>query len=233
MNIEVYALTNNEEKLMPYFMRHYNQFAKVILLESNSTDRTIEIAESMGADVWTYDVPDEVNDEWFLEVKNNCWKESKADWVMVVDADEFIYHPDIVGILEKTDATVFLPRLFNMFHDCFPTTEGQIYEEVTGGREGGGKMNIFRPSEITEINYAIGCHNATPEGNVNLSINSEIMTLHMRHLGSDYVIERNKRFASRMSELNRSMGWGFHVDSPPEEVIKYMHDEMTGLIHVI
>ena len=94
-------------------------------------------------------------------------------------------------------------------------------------------MNIFRPSEITEINYAIGCHNAKPKGNVKLNIISEIMTLHMRHLGLEYVLNRNARFSLRMSDLNRSMGWGYHVDSPPESVAKYMSDEMTGLIQVI
>ena len=153
MKIEVYALTNNEEQIMPYFMRHYTQFAHVILLENNSTDRTVEIAQSMGAEIWKYDVPDEINDQWYLDVKNNCWKNSKADWVIIGDADEFVYHPHIIEYLERTDATIFLPRLWNMFSEKFPTTTGQIYEEVTGGRPGGPKMNLFRPSEIKEINY--------------------------------------------------------------------------------
>src|SRR4030066_1175068 len=100
MLIIAYILCNNEERLMPYVMRHYSQFAKVIILESNSTDQTVEIAHSMGAEIWSYDVPDEIDDRWFTELKNNCWKESKADWVMIVDADEFIYHPEIVKILQ-------------------------------------------------------------------------------------------------------------------------------------
>lgn len=233
MKIETFCLCNNEERLITYFMRHYSQFSDVILLESNSTDRTVEIASALGAEVWTYDVPDEINDQWFMDIKNSCWKESTADWVMVVDADEFIYHPNIVRILEETDATVFFPRLWNMFADVFPTTEGQIYEEVTGGREGGGKMNIFRPSDIQEINYAIGCHSAKPKGNVKINTTSEIMTLHMRHLSKEYVIERNARASKRRSELNKQMGWGYHVDFPPEKVIEYIDNEMTALIKVV
>jgi len=218
---------------MPYFLRHYCQFADIILLESCSTDRTVQLVQEVGGEVWHYDHPDEINDQLFLDIKNNCWKESTADWVIIVDADEYVYHPNLVKMLGETDATIFLPRLFNMFTDTFPTTSGQIYEEVTGGREGGAKMNLFRPSEIKEINYAIGCHNAHPTGNVNLSINSEIMTLHMRHLGSDYVIDRNAKGARRLSDLNKNMGWGYHVNASPDEVRKYMSDEMTGLIKVI
>ena len=233
MKIEVYVLACNEEKIMPYFLRHYTQFAHIILLESSSTDSTAQMVSDVGGEIWHYDHPDEINDKLFLDMKNNCWKESEADWVIIVDADEYVYHPDLLRILSETDSTIFLPRLFNMFTDKFPTTEGQIYEEVTGGREGGAKMNLFRPKKIREINYAIGCHNASPQGDVRLNINSEIMTLHMRHLGSDYVIERNARGARRLSELNKQMGWGYHVNSSEEDVITYMRNEMTGLIQVL
>jgi glycosyltransferase involved in cell wall biosynthesis len=233
MKITTYCLANNEEKIMPYFMRHYMQFSDVILLESNSTDKTIDIANSMGAEIWSYDRPDEINDQWFLDVKNSCWKDSKADWVIIVDADEFVYHPNLVEILKKTDSTIFLPRLWNMFHESFPVTEGQIYDEVTRGKEGGAKMNLFRPSEITSINYAVGCHNAFPKGNVRLNTTSELMTLHMRHLGKEYVIERNARASKRLSALNRSMGWGWHVDTPEEEQCKWIDNEMQSLIKVL
>lgn len=218
---------------MPYFMRHYTQFADVILLENGSTDRTVDIAHSLGAEVWKYDRPDEIDDQWFMDTKNSCWKESKADWVMVVDADEFIYHPELVKILKNTKSTVFMPRLWNMFSESFPTTEGQIYEEVTGGREGGAKMNIFNPKEITDINYEVGCHNAKPAGNVKLNLNSEILTLHMRNLGIEYMLERNHRASARRSELNKRMGWGYHVDFPDSEVITYYNNETTGLIKVL
>lgn len=233
MKIEVYVLACNEELIMPYFLRHYTQFAHIILLESNSTDNTAQMVEDAGGEVWHYDYPDEINDQWFIDIKNECWKNSDADWVIIVDVDEFVYHADISSILEKTHSTIFLPRLWNMFSDKFPTTQGQIYEEVTGGREGGAKMNLFKPSEIKEINYAIGCHNAFPEGNVVLNTRSEIITLHMRHLGYDYVIERNRRTSARLSEYNKRMGWGFHVNEPAEKVIEYMRNEMSGLIQVI
>lgn len=232
MKIETFCLVNNEEKLMPYFMRHYSQFSDIVLLENNSTDRTIEIAKEMGAEVWTYDRPDEINDQWFMDIKNTCWKDSKADWVIIVDADEFVYHPDLKGLLKKTDSTIFTPKLFNMFSEKFPTTKGQIYEEVNKGVEGGGKMNIFRPSEIKEILYGPGCHWAKPEGNVILGA-SDILTLHMRYLSIQYVQDRNDRAAKRLSELNKSQGWGFHVNFPKEDNIKYFEGEILKAKKVV
>lgn len=233
MKIEVYCLANNEERMMPYFMRHYTQFAKVIILENNSTDRTVEIAKSMGATIWAYDVPDVIDDQWYIDVKNSCWKASRADWVIICDADEFVYHPNIVNILKDTDATIFTPQLFNMFSNKFPTTEGQIYEEVNRGKSGGGKMNLFRPSEIKQINYQPGCHVACPEGNVRHNPNSEIITLHMRNLSKEYLIERNGRSARRLSPLNQQMRWGWHFGIPAEELSKFMDDEMVNLTKVL
>jgi glycosyltransferase involved in cell wall biosynthesis len=234
MKIETYCLANNEEKLMPYFMRHYTQFSDVILLESNSTDRTVDIAKDMGAEIWHYDREDEINDQWFMDVKNSCWRDSEADWVIIVDADEFVYHPDIKSILETTKSTIFLPRLFNMFSEKFPTTAGQIYEEVTGGRDGGGKMNLFKPSEIKYINYGPGCHAANPIGNVKLNITSDILTLHMRFLSIEYVIERNMRAEKRLSDLNKSQGWGWHVQNTNSaEITRYFENEMAELIKIL
>lgn len=222
MKIEVFCLCNNEELLLPYFMRHYGKFADVILLESCSTDRTIEIGHAMGAEIWSYDMRDELNDQWFTYLKNTCWKDSKADWVMVVDADEFIYHPDIIGELQKTNATVIRPKFFDMFSESFPTTEGQIFEQVTMGREQiapNPKMNIFRPSQIREMNYAAGCHDASPEGNVMIDEKSDIKTLHMRNLGLQFLLERNERHARRRAQVNKEKGWGDHVSIPREEMI--------------
>jgi glycosyltransferase involved in cell wall biosynthesis len=233
MKIQAFILCNNEEMIMPYLMRHYSQFADVVILENNSSDNTVALAKSLGAEVWKYDVPDEINDQWYMDVKNNCWKGSTADWVIVGDADEFVYHPDIVRVLHETKATIFLPRLFNMFSEKFPTTPGQIYEEVNMGIEGGGKMNVFRPSAIQEMNYDAGCHSAHPVGDVQLDVVSPIITLHMRNLSKQYVIDRNARASARLSELNKTMGWGYHYNATPEEIGQYFDNEMTALVKVV
>jgi len=221
---------------MPYLMRHYTQFAKVIILESNSTDKTVDIAHSMDAEIWSYDVKDEIDDEWFTKLKNNCWKGSQADWVMIADADEFIYHPDIVNILKRNYNTVICPRFFNMYSRGFPITEGQIYDEVKMGVEQTSpkaKMNIFRPNAIKEMEYFPGCHEAFPIGNVRIDIDTPIKTLHMRNLSKEFIIERNMRARKRNSELNRQMGWGCHVDWSEEEWIRRYEEGLQLAIEII
>lgn len=234
MKIETFILTCNEELLMPYIMRHYNQFSDVILLESHSTDRTKEIAHSMGAEIWCYNWPDEINDQIFLDVKNNCWKESRADWVIIVDADEFVWHPDPIKALSETNATIIIPNFYDMYSEVFPTTEGQIYDEVFMGKEQfipAAKMNLFKPSEIFEMNYSPGCHEANPEGNI-LKANPGFKTLHMRYLGKQFAIDRNQRASRRRSVLNKEKNWGDHVDTPVDELSKRFDENIKLCIKV-
>jgi glycosyltransferase involved in cell wall biosynthesis len=231
MLIEAYILCNNEERLMPYIMRHYSQFAKVIILESCSTDNTKDLAHRLGAEIWSYNVPDEMNDRWFTDLKNTCWMESTANWVMIADADEFVYHKDIVKILQTTDATIIKPKFIEMYSEKYPTTKGQIYDEVNRGIEhestGGNKMNVFRPDRVIEMNYAPGCHAADPKGVIKVSTDSGLLTLHMRNLSEKYVLERNKRHSERRSAINKENNWGDHVDFPIEEVIKAYHNGLN------
>jgi glycosyltransferase involved in cell wall biosynthesis len=233
MKIEVFILCHNEERIMPYVMRHYSQFASVVILENNSTDKTVDIARSMGARIWEYDVPDLIDDGWYLAVKDNCWKASRADWVIVCDADEFVWHPDIVQILKTTKATIFQPRLFEMFSEKFPTTRGQIYDEIKTGCNGVAKINLFRPQEIKEILYNAGCHKANPIGNIILSLDSEIRTLHMRFLSLEYVKERTLRASKRMSEFNLKNKLGYHYLWNEEEITGHFTGHLNISTQVI
>src|SRR5574343_241361 len=166
MNVEIYALCHQEAKIIPYFMRHYNQYGKVFLYEGHSTDGSRELAESMGATVINLDTNNEVRDDIFSSVKNNCWKDSKADWVIVCDMDEFIWHPNFIAYLETVPETIVAPRTFEMMAPQFPTTVGQIYDEVKYGFEIRTKFFLFRPQALKEISYGAGCHDALPQGSV-------------------------------------------------------------------
>ena len=235
MKIEVFCLVSNEELMMTYFMRHYGAFADIIILESCSTDRTVEIAHNAGAEIWSYDMKDEINDQWFTYLKNTCWKESKAEWVMIVDVDEFIYHPNLMKVLQYSPATVIRPRFYDMYSKEFPTTEGQIYSEVTMGVEQlspNPKMNIFRPSAITDMNYAPGCHDASPSGNVKIDIDTDIKTLHMRKLSLSYYLAKNESHSRRRSQLNKDNHWGDHVDLPKEEMIRKFENGLNNAVKI-
>ena len=234
--IEVHALLHNEAQLLPYFVMHYSQFADIYFYESDSTDGSAELARIMGANVINFPTGNVINELVFLEMKNNCWKKSKADWVIIADTDEFVYHPDIINILSNTKYTIFYPQEWRMFTDKFPTTNGQIYDEVKygiPGQFGYNKMNLFRPDQITDMNYDAGCHSCNPQGNVLLAPETDIITLHFHDFGVDYRVKRNAHVMSRISEINLQRGWGTHNAWSREKIQAYYDDAKKHVVRVI
>jgi hypothetical protein len=166
-------------------------------------------------------------------VKNNCWKKSEADWVIIVDIDEFVYHPNMLLFLQDVKETIIIPAFFEMMHDKFPATSGQIYEEVQMGFPIRNKVCMFRPKEIIDMNYEVGMHDAFPEGNIRIMKNSGVVCMHMRHLGIDHVVNRNTYLAGRQSEINKNMQWGYHVNFPREEIERYFELNRLKLVNII
>lgn len=233
MNIEIYSLCHQEAKIIPYYMRHYNQYGNVYFYEGHSTDGSADLAKSLGATIITLDTKNEVRDDVFVDIKNHCWTASKADWVIICDMDEFIYHPDLINYLGTIKESIIIPRTFEMMSETYPVTEGQIYDEVQYGFETRSKMYLFRPQEVKSINYGVGCHDAQPEGNISINRSSKIICMHMRHLSVDHIVERNAYLASRLSEINKRMGWGWHLIMPRVAVEGYFNENKTNLQKVL
>jgi glycosyltransferase involved in cell wall biosynthesis len=86
-NLTVIVLTYNEEKHIERCLASAFQVAsRVFVVDSFSTDRTVEIAESLGAQVWRHEFKNHATQlDWALE---NLPLDT--EWVMRVDADELI-----------------------------------------------------------------------------------------------------------------------------------------------
>jgi glycosyltransferase involved in cell wall biosynthesis len=238
MKIEAFAICYNEEALLPYYLRHYSQFCdQIIIFDNYSTDRSEEIClANPKVKLVKYDSGNQIRDDIYLQIKNNCWKNSNADWVIVGDIDELVYHADIVKALKDvtlSEATIITPRMFNMYSEKFPVTEGQIYEEVTYGIPCGSKTNVFRPRMITNINYDPGCHEAHPEGNVIFYHVVGMKTFHMRYLSKQWVIDRNEQSYKRLSELNKQLGWGIHYHATAQKISEDFDRDIKQAIQVI
>jgi hypothetical protein len=93
MKIHLYFINFNDSYYLPFIAKHYAFCEKIIMFDNYSTDHSVTLANKLGFEVRSFGKPGELNDQHYLDVKNNCWKESrgKADYVIVCDADEFIW----------------------------------------------------------------------------------------------------------------------------------------------
>lgn len=246
MRVEVHTLAHQQIELVPYVMRHYAGWADVIAYAGYSTDGTEQLLEKLGAKIVFLETGNDANDQIFMDMKNNCWKGSKADWVIVTDFDELVHHrKSVVEHLRNTKATVIRPYQYEMYHDHFPTEDEQITKLVRTGASGGCKFNTFRPSEITEMNFGAGCHTASPEGNVIVEeyaghiagclpdSEDALLMLHYRNLGKEYVYHRNEYTATRLSQINKDKNWGTFVYCSRQEVSDYYDMIMKSVKQIL
>lgn len=231
MKIEVFAISYNEEVLMPYFMRNYAHFTdKITIFDNESTDRTRDIAREWGAEVITWSSNNEIRDDLYLKIKNNCWKHSIADWVIVCDIDEFV-RPFNFDLFASPEITIIQPEWYEMVNNRVPLWSeepNRLDRIISFGIKMGtpcSKAIMFRPQQLIEINYAPGCHfcNSIPQGII-VTHTSEMAILHYKNLSPEYVADRHEMFGKRLSEVNKQNKWGVQYEYSRQQSIDYWQE---------
>jgi glycosyltransferase involved in cell wall biosynthesis len=231
MKIEAYILTWNESDIIELVIKHYQKFCdKVIIMDNFSTDDTRDIALSLGCEVRTFGNMF-FDDAENMKIKNECWKGSQADWVIVCDADEVLLEPgvyegDIASLLKYNNASIFKTQGWQIMSDDMPVND---LLEITNGYEFNNysKSIIFNPNQITEINYNPGAHRCNPVGNVVWS-EETFYVLHYKHIGGvERTIKRYKEYQPRMSKNNRKKGWGIHYNQTPARLREEWNERMA------
>lgn len=107
VNLTIIMLTKNEEQNLEKCIASFNGVAKrIVIIDSYSTDNTVNLAKSLGAEV--YEHPFENHAAQFNWALNSI--DIQTEWVMKVDADEE-FTPELADeIAEKLDK---LPRNIN------------------------------------------------------------------------------------------------------------------------
>ncbi|MBD1844367.1 tetratricopeptide repeat protein [Cyanobacteria bacterium FACHB-63] len=96
MQLSFCIIVKNEEQNLPQCLRSVQDWVnELIVLDTGSSDRTVEIARSFGAQVHSFDW---CND--FSAARNECLKYAQGDWVLVLDADETLV-PEVAPILRS------------------------------------------------------------------------------------------------------------------------------------
>lgn len=88
----VQILTRNSQDTLERCLESVKDFAEIIVLDGNSTDRTLEVACAYGCTILKqYDTPESlVRIHDFSEVRNRGLASAHNDWFMFIDSDEYL-----------------------------------------------------------------------------------------------------------------------------------------------
>lgn len=213
MRIEAYIIVWNRENTISMTVKHYRRFCdQVIVYDNFSDDRTRDVAESCGAVVRLFGTKGVLDDLEYKKLKNNVWKGSIADWVIIVDDDEILYNEDLKFILRQATmfgATIFKPQGISIHSDQMPK---QDWLEIrTGFKDNNySKLCVFNPQAIQEIGYEYGCHThmaGFPKGKVIYGL-EQLYLLHYRSVGGvDRLLKRWAEYDPRRQKSAINMRW--------------------------
>ena len=81
-SISVVIVARNEEEKLPACLESVKWVSEIVVVDNDSTDKTVEIAKRYDAKIYTFRGGD------FSERKNFALEKVKSKWVLFVDADE-------------------------------------------------------------------------------------------------------------------------------------------------
>ena len=222
MRIHLYTLSWNEMKMLRFFFRHYDPWVeRYVFFDDGSNDGTLDVLRNHPR-VEVRRFERHFADSFVLSsqhLNNHVWKESRsrADWVIISAVDEHLYHRDLPGYLKfaRRAGVTAIPGLgYEMVSAEFPGSA----EELTRTRTRGApeprwnKLNLFDPDAVEETNYSVGRHGARPEGKIIYPEIDELLILHYKYIGFDYVRPRHALLATGLGKTDRERRWGHHFD---------------------
>ena len=94
--ISACMIVKNEEAFLSQCLDSIKDFIdEIIIVDTGSTDRTVEIAESYGSRIFHHPWQDS-----FSEARNHYLKYATGEWIFQIDADEELVQEDIPALLD-------------------------------------------------------------------------------------------------------------------------------------
>ena len=238
MIIHAHIIAYNEEKILPFILDYYSKICdKIYIYDNMSTDSSDEIYKKYEKVIVIKCNSDNTfNDLINKEIKSNGYKQysREADWVIVCDCDEILYHPNLINMLKYYKKIgVDVPEIDgrDMVSETFPEYDGRSITDIVqiGSKtyEMMCKNIVFNPKK--EMSFGFGAHWSTCPDCVR-SEDRTLKLLHYKLLGKDYVKNIYTKRLERLSRFNVENGLGIHYNNPPIEYMDILLTENRNVV---
>ncbi|HTV41928.1 MAG TPA: glycosyltransferase [Candidatus Sulfotelmatobacter sp.] len=142
-SLSVCLIVKNEERFLAQCLKSVRDIAQqIVVVDTGSTDRTLEIAKEFGAEIFAHEWSDD-----FSAARNAALEHATGDWVLMLDADEELpaaqhaklladiknagvmaYRLPLVNSGREAEGKSFVPRLFRNAPGA--RYAGRIHEQV-------------------------------------------------------------------------------------------------------
>lgn len=245
LKIELYTCGWNESFQLPFAIGYWQRFISdetdfhVFYFDNMSDDNSLEVLSKYDwITVRQFDSNGEMNEDLLTYIRNNCWKNSKADFVIVCDVDEEFYSNDIISelkSLKEKGTSVIGCKWYALCGDSVPAYNpntllhqqiGKVYPQYINHKPGYGhlgKIQLFNPQVVASMNYSPGMHISTPvdkDGNeIPVTVTDNIIQIHFdKGYGYQYVIDKRRQLWNRLNERQKRAGYCYEYNFPEEQI---------------
>ena len=218
MKISVITAWGNEHLIAPYFCRHY-AFADevIVLMGPGISDETVAVCDRFqNVTIREVKYP---NNKWDMYIKQNAITamahEVNADWVIVVDADEFVF-PNLYkyggqrfipndprSFLETVDGNVVMAAMWHVYRNTkdkdLDLSKPPLFQRRYGDPEIEHhyiKPIVVRPKD-SQIKWHIGAHRYFDNPHIKVST-KRFHGVHWHWADVDIAIARHYMVAGRI-----------------------------------
>jgi hypothetical protein len=241
MSIHLYAACWNEERIIPFFLRHYEPLVdRIVIYDDGSTDRSAELLHaSPKVEVRPFTRDAESYLDAHIALYDRCWQESRgrADWVCLVDLDEFLFHPDwdhYLGAQKEAGVTIIKAVGYDMVSEEFPPAGAALATLLTCGQRSHhlDKTALFDPNAIEQINHSVGRHLVSPVGRIVPLAKEGMQLRHYKNLGLDHLLARTHALAGRLTSDDLARGWSAHYLRDDDFIRTQFQEQLSQAVPV-
>ncbi|MDD5382130.1 MAG: glycosyltransferase [Candidatus Margulisbacteria bacterium] len=129
MKLSICMIVKNEEQVLARTLPNLSKYAdEIILLDTGSTDKTVEVAQKFGARVYSF-----VWSNDFSAARNESLKHSTGDWILWIDADEYLKEEDLAALkaaISDTAENAFRLTIYESKYEQCEQTTGYLREKL-------------------------------------------------------------------------------------------------------
>lgn len=229
MRVVAISVVKNEVDIVEAFVRHnLASVDRLIVMDNGSTDGTREILQRLVDEGLPLEVLEDPSPGHYLWrqltylMREHALQRCHADWVVPLDADEFLCGPDLKGLLADAG-----DRPFSLYWRTYVPDTGDAQEETNPVRRIRQRLKKeFRPCRKIVVPAALGRRPGVvlDQGSHNLLVGGVAVPpiLDSDGLLAHFPGRSPDQFASKiamkhmqyLAMTERSIAWGFHSQGP-------------------
>jgi glycosyltransferase involved in cell wall biosynthesis len=198
-SVSLCMIVKNEEKNLPRCLDSFKDLVdEIIIVDTGSNDKTVEVAKSYGAKTYYFKWCDD-----FSAARNESLKYATKEWILIIDADEYIDEDNrnkIKALLEKPEYDAYTISTRNFFIANSPAFDVNIL------------IRLFK--NVPGICYSGIIHNDVEESIRKHKFKVKITDIFIYHVG--YLSGELKKKRGRIKILRE-----WHKREPDSPVVNF------------